>query len=76
MANFISHLVVAGLEDEVAELLVKGAQIRTMNELATSDPPQLYGTLKESIEQGRVRVPRDFSFTPEDVTNWIKAARA
>jgi len=76
MANFISHLVVVGLEDEVAELLVKGAQIRTMNELAASDPSQLYGALKEAIDQGQVRVPRDFSFTSEDVASWIKAARA
>jgi len=76
MANFISHLVVAGLEDEVAELLVKGAQIRTMNELAASDPSQLYETLKEAIDQGQVQVPRDFSFTSEDVANWMKAAQA
>jgi len=76
MADFISRLVIAGLEDEVAELLVKGAQIRTMNELAASDPTQLYGILKESIERKQVRVPRDFSLASEDVARWIKAAQA
>jgi len=75
MANFISRLVIAGLQDEVAELLVKGAQIRTMSELAASDAARLHRTLEESIEQGRVRVPAEFTFTPEDVASWIKAAR-
>ncbi|MFC2015288.1 DUF4332 domain-containing protein [Chloroflexota bacterium] len=76
MANFISHLVVTGLKDEVAELLVKGAQIKTLNELIANDPIQLYETLRESINQKRVRVPGDFSFTSEDVAEWIKAAQA
>jgi len=76
MANFISRLVIAGLEDEVAELLVKGAQIRTMGELAASDAARLHKTLEESIEQGKVRVPGDFTFTREDVASWIKSARS
>jgi hypothetical protein len=76
MAVFISHLAIAGLKDEVAELLVKGAQIRTISELTASDPTQLYEILRDSIDRKQVQLPGDFSLTPEDVAGWIKTARS
>ena len=75
MATFMSRLAIAGLKDEVVELLVKGARIQTMEELAAKDPAELYKAFEETIRLERVRVPREFSFTIEDVAYWIEIAK-
>lgn len=75
MATFMSHLTVVSLRDEVVEVLVKGAKVRSMEDLATADPTQLYRTSLEAVEGGRVRVPKGFFFTIEDVQGWIMAAQ-
>lgn len=75
MATFMSRLAIVGLKDEVAELLVKGARIQTMAELAAADPAELYKAFEAAIKLDRVRMPRGFSFTVEDVTHWIEVAK-
>ena len=75
MASLICRLNVVGLRDEVVEVLVKGAGIRSMEELARAEPTQVYKTCQEAVEAGQVRVPREFTFTAGDVKDWIQAAQ-
>jgi len=76
MATLMSRLAILGFRDEVVELLVKGANIRSIEQLADSDPKELYRVCQEAITSGKVRVPREFSFTADEVKSWIKAARS
>lgn len=39
MASMMSRLVVFGLADEIAELLIKGAKIHSVEVLAEANPP-------------------------------------
>jgi len=74
MANLMSRLAVLGFRDEVVELLVKGAGIRSMEQLAQAEPEGLYHVCQEAVSAGKVRVPREFSFTEANVQNWINTA--
>lgn len=76
MATFMSRLAIAQLSDEVVELLVKGAKVRSMDELAAADPAELYKACMEAIERGRVRVPKGFSFTSGNVARWVEMAQS
>jgi hypothetical protein len=67
MAGLMSRLAVSGFKDEVVELLVKGASIHSMEQLADVDPKELLRICKEAVASGKVQVPRGFSFTAGDV---------
>jgi len=74
MAALMSRLAVAGFKEQVVELIVKGAGIRSIEQLADTDPAKLYRTCQEAITSGKVRVPRGFKLTAEEAGGWIKAA--
>ncbi len=76
MAVLMSRLAVLGFRDEVAELLVKGASIRSMEQLAGADPEELYRVCREAVASGKVRTPRGFSFTLDDTRDWVRTARS
>lgn len=75
MATLMSRLVIIGLRDEVVELLVKGAGIHSIEELASASPSQLYESCREAISAAKVQTPRGFTFTRDDVAGWVKTAR-
>ena len=74
MAGLMSRLAILGFKDEVVELLVKGANISSIEQLASADSKLLYGVCREAAASGKVQVPRGYNFTSDDVKNWIKAA--
>ena len=74
MASLMSRLAILSFKDEVVELLVKGANIRSIDQLVDADPTELYRVCQDVIASGKVLVPRGFSFTADDVKGWIKAA--
>jgi len=76
MASLMSRLAILGFKDEVVELLVKGASIRFIEQLANADPKELFRVCREAIATGKVRVPRGFELTAEEVEGWIKSARS
>jgi hypothetical protein len=73
MAQLVAHLTVEGSKDS-AELITKGAGIRTLDELAKTDPEPLLAICKKAIETGSVRVPAAFKLTKEVVESWIQSA--
>jgi hypothetical protein len=75
MAGLMSSLTIMGCKDEV-ELIVKGAGIRSIEQLADSEPKTLYRVCKEAVSTGKVRVPREFSLTEDAVKEWIEAAKS
>ena len=74
MASLMSRLAILGFRDEVVELIVKGANIRSIEKLADADPTELYRVCQDAIASVKVLVPRRFSLTADDVKGWIKAA--
>ncbi len=74
MAGLISRLAILGFKDEVVESLVKGANIRSMEQLADANPAELCRVCQEAIAARKVRVPRGFSFTVDDVEDWVRTA--
>lgn len=73
MAALMSSLAVIDSKDKV-ELLVKGANIRSVEQLAGSDPEALHRICRNAIEVGKVRVPSSFDITAEEVRKWVNAA--
>jgi len=73
MAALMSSLAVMDSKDKV-ELIVRGANIRTVEQLAGADPEALLRICRNAVEAGKVRVPRGFDVTADDVRGWIKAA--
>ncbi len=76
MAGLMSRLAIAGLRDEVVELLAKGAKVASVEALATSGADSLFKVCREAIAAGRVKVPREFTFTLDDVREWIRTAKS
>ena len=74
-AGLMSRLSIVGFEDEIVELLVKGAGVRSVEQLAETEPTGLYRLCRSAVESGKVKVPRSFAFTAEDTAGWVKAAR-
>lgn len=74
MAALMSRLVVMGFKDEVVELLVKGAGLRSAQDLAAADARTLFKICQEAVASGKVQTPKDFSFTLKDVQGWVKTA--
>ena len=75
MASMMSRLVVLGLQDEIVELLVKGANIYSIEDLAQADPIELHKVCSEILAKGKIMVPKEFSFTQKDVEEWISVAK-
>jgi predicted flap endonuclease-1-like 5' DNA nuclease len=75
MANLVSRLAVLGLKEQVVELLVKGAGIQSLEQLAEATPAELHKVCTDAIGAGRVKVPRQFSFSQADVAAWIQSAK-
>jgi hypothetical protein len=76
MAGLMARLAVLGFRDEVVELLVKGAGIRSMEELAEADPRELFRVCQEAAASGKIQAPQRFSFTSSEVKGWIKTAKS
>ena len=76
MAALIFGLTVAGFPNEVVEALVKGAGISSLAQLADADTDQVYAACQEAIRQGRVKVPRAFTLSRDDVRKWVEMARS
>jgi hypothetical protein len=74
MASLMSRLAILGFRDEVVELIVKGANIRSIEQLADADVTELYRVCQDAVASGKILIPRGFSFTADDVKSWIKAA--
>jgi len=67
---------VEGVDEQAAELLVAVAKIDTKEKLAQANPEELYSMLTEAIKAKKVRVPRGYSLTKEDVVRWTDSAKA
>ncbi|HSW58139.1 MAG TPA: PASTA domain-containing protein [Dehalococcoidales bacterium] len=76
MAMLMSGLAVLGAKDQVIELLVKGAGVRSIQALAETKPEELFRLCQAALTSGKVKVPRGFSITAEEVKGWTKAAGA
>ncbi len=75
MANLVSCLAVLGLKEQVVELLVKGAGIQSPDQLASASAAELHQVCTDAIAAGRVKVPRQFSFSQTEVAAWIQSAK-
>ena len=75
MASMMSRLVVLGLADEIAELLIKGAKIHSVEALAEADPEKLHQICSRALADGEIRSPKKFSITKKEVKEWINAAK-
>ena len=73
-AGLMSRLAVLGFRDEAVELIVNGAQIKTMDQLASWDAKELLIACQKAITDGKVKVPRAFKLTLAEVKSWIKSA--
>ncbi len=76
MAGLMSRLAIAGFRDEVVELLAKGARVASVEALAAASADSLFKVCSEATAAGKVKVPRGFTFTVDDVREWIRTARS
>ncbi len=76
MAGLMSRLAILGFKDEVVELLVHGVNIRSIEQLADADSKELYRVCREAVDSRKIRVPRGFSFTTNEVKGWINTAKS
>lgn len=76
MAGLMSRLAVAGLRDEVVELLARGANISSVEQLAAAEADALFRACRDAVAARKVRVPREFGFTVDDVKEWIRTAKS
>jgi hypothetical protein len=67
---------VEGVDEQAAELLVTVAKIDSKEKLSQANPEELYNMLTEAIKARKVRVPRGYSLTKEDVERWVNSAKA
>ena len=66
---------IAGVDEEAAELLVRGAKIDSKRKLAEANPEELLTKLKDAVEKREVRIPQRYKFTIDDVKKWIESAK-
>jgi hypothetical protein len=66
---------VEGVDEQIAELLVVGANIDSKETLAQADPETLANTLMDAIKAGKVKVPKTTRLTLEDSTRWVTSAK-
>lgn len=76
MAALMSQLVISGFKEQVVELLVKGSGIVSIKQLSAALPEELFSGCQNAVKSGKVKVPRGFKFTKDDVKAWIKHASA
>ncbi|WP_372796860.1 DUF4332 domain-containing protein [Pontiella sp.] len=74
MAKLMARLTILGLRDEVVELLVKGAGIRSISQLAAADSAALYEQCKNALATAKIRSPKAFKITADMVADWVEAA--
>ncbi|MEM3034865.1 MAG: DUF4332 domain-containing protein [Candidatus Nitrosocaldus sp.] len=78
MARLMTMSEFAGLEgvdEQAAELLVIAGKIDSREMLAKSDPQELFNILDNAIKERRVKVPRGYRLSIDDVKRWIESAR-
>ncbi|GBC72927.1 hypothetical protein HRbin04_00322 [archaeon HR04] len=78
MAKLMAMSEFAGLEgmdEQAAELLVIAGKVDSREMLAKSDPEELLKILDGAIKERRVRVPKGYRLSIEDVRRWIESAR-
>jgi len=78
MARLMAMSEFAGLEgmdEQAAELLVIAGKVDSREMLAKSDPEELFKILDSAIKERRVRVPKGYRLSIEDVRRWIDSAR-
>jgi len=66
---------IEGVDEQAAELLVIAGKIDSKENLAKSNPEELYNTLSKALEERRVRVPKGYQLTLEDVKRWVDSAK-
>jgi hypothetical protein len=76
MAALMSQLVISGFKEQVVELLVEGSKITSVKQLSNAIPEELYNACQNAVKSGKVKVPRGFKFTMDDVKAWINHASA
>lgn len=74
MAGLMCGLAILGYKDEVVEVLVKGASIKTIEQLATASPKALLKACTDAIAARKVQAPRGFKPTLSDAESWVKGA--
>jgi len=65
-----------GVDEEAAELLVRGAKIDSREKLAEANPEELFTKLREAVRERRVRIPSSYKFAVDDVKRWVDSAKA
>ncbi|MGQ9723211.1 MAG: DUF4332 domain-containing protein [Candidatus Jordarchaeum sp.] len=73
--NMAKLLLLDEIEEEEAELMVVGARVTSLEDLAKRKPDELYEEMQSAMKMGKVAVPKGYSFTKKDVENWISAAK-
>ncbi len=66
---------VEGVDEQTAELLVLAGKVDSKEKLADANPDELYQTLDEAIKAGKVKVPKNYSLTTENVRTWTASAK-
>lgn len=74
MAALMSQLVISGFKEQVVELLVKGSGIISIKQLSSAIPEELFSACQNAVKSGKVKVPRGFKFTMDDVKAWVNHA--
>ena len=70
-----SNLGSLGMDKQSSELLVKAANIYSVDELKNANPVELYELCKEAVASGKVEVPAGYSIKQDDVKRWVEQAQ-
>ncbi|MCK4928411.1 MAG: DUF4332 domain-containing protein [Methanosarcinales archaeon] len=70
-----SNLGSLGIDKQSSELLVKAANIYSVDELKNANPVELYELCKEAVASGKVEVPAGYSIKQDDVKRWVEQAQ-
>ncbi|MEM3562094.1 MAG: DUF4332 domain-containing protein [Candidatus Freyarchaeota archaeon] len=63
------------LDEEAAEIMVVGAGVTSLKDLAERKPDELYEQMQAALKMGKVAIPKGYSFTKQDVEKWVNAAK-
>ncbi len=63
------------IDEEAAEIMVVGAGVTSLRDLAERKPEELYEQMQAALKMGKVAIPKGYSFTKQDVEKWINAAK-
>lgn len=72
MANL---LILDIIDEEAAELMVIGAGVTSLKDLAKRNADELYEEMQSALKMGKVDIPKGYRFTKKDVESWINAAQ-